>query len=132
MAQKAFCVANHATAPSSNARDRAAGIVVPFRQKLLPHHRHYLAKWLAASEKMGILDASIEAAPEQRTDDANLVVIWVRENTDPAYIISLSGPEWILTDCLRDNELGRYRNLSEALHTIRPVLPLHQTDTATC
>ncbi|MCQ0041173.1 MULTISPECIES: hypothetical protein [Acetobacteraceae] len=125
MAQKAFRVAEHATAPSSSAREHAGGVVVPFRQKLLSHHRHYLATWLIASEKMGILDASIESSPDQQTADPSLVVIWVRENADPAYLISLRGPYWVLTDCLRDNELGRYRTFSEALHTIRPVLPLH-------
>lgn len=130
MAQKAFRVAEQATIPASN-RD-TTGIVIPFRQKLLPRHRHYLAQWLAASERMGILDASIEASPEQTDTTPSLVVVWVRESADPAYIISINGPQWVLTDCLRNNELGRYTDLAEALHTIRPVLPLQQDSAASC
>lgn len=130
MAQKAFRVADQATVPAPN-RD-TTGIVIPFRQKLLPRHRRYLAQWLAASERMGILDASIEAAPDQTDTTPSLVVVWVRENANPAYIISLNGPQWVLTDCLRENELGRYSDLSEALHTIRPVLPLQQNSAASC
>lgn len=132
MAQKAFRVADQATVPSSSTQGSKAGVVIPFRQKLLPRHHRYLAQWLAASERMGILDASIEKNSEASTTESHLVVVWVRENADPAYIISLNGPQWVLTDCLRGNELGRYRDLSEALHTIRPVLPLHQADMVSC
>lgn len=132
MAQKAFRVADHATVPSSSTRNDRTGTVIPFRQKLLPRHHRYLAQWFAASERMGILDVAIENAPEPSAADSHLVVVWVRENANPAYVISLHGPQWVLTDCLRDNELGRYGDLSEALHTIRPVLPLHQTGVASC
>ncbi|MCX5615836.1 hypothetical protein NQF87_02415 [Bombella sp. TMW 2.2559] len=130
MAQKAFRVADQTTVSSSSTQGSKAGTVIPFRQKLLPRHHRHLAQWLAASERMGILDASIETASESTGTESYLVVVWVRENADPAYIISLNGPQWVLTDCLRDNELGRYRDLSEALHTIRPVLPLHRPEIA--
>lgn len=132
MAQKAIRVAGQATVPSPSTQGSKAGIVIPFRQKLLPRHHRYLAQWLAASERMGILDASIEKNSEASATASHLVVVWVRENADPAYIISLNGPQWVLTDCLRGSELGRYRDLSEALHTIRPVLPLHQADMVSC
>lgn len=123
MTQKAFRVVNHAQLPS--VKTPATGTVVPFRQKLLPRHQQYLAQWLQASEKMGILDASIENNPlsSKSAHNDQIVVIWVRENADPAYIIRPQGHVWCLIDCLRDNELGRFTSLSMALYTIRPVLP---------
>ncbi|PHI95315.1 hypothetical protein BG621_05940 [Parasaccharibacter apium] len=127
MAQKAFRVADRAAASSSSQQGPAT--IIPFRQKLLPHHRRYLAHWLTASQPMGILDASIESTQDSPSP---LIVIWVRENADPAYLIRLEGPQWVLMDCLREHELGRYTDLSAALHTIRPVLPLSPEHTASC
>lgn len=127
MAQKAFRVADCAATASSSQQGSA--IVIPFRQKLLPRHRHYLAEWLTASEPMGILDAAIETI---ENEPSPLIVIWVRENADPAYVIRLDGPQWVLVDCLRENELGRYKDLASALHTVRPVLPLPAEHAASC
>ncbi|MCX5619279.1 MULTISPECIES: hypothetical protein [Bombella] len=127
MAQKAFRVADRAATASS--AQQGSAIIIPFRQKILPRHHHYLAQWLTASEPMGILDASIETMVEEPSP---LIVIWVRENADPAYLIRLEGPQWVLMDCLREHELGRYTDLSAALHTIRPVLPLSPEHTASC
>lgn len=127
MAQKAFRVADRAAASSSSQQGPAT--IIPFRQKLLPHHRRYLAHWLTASQPMGILDASIESTQDSPSP---LIVIWVRENADPAYLIRLDGHQWVLIDCLREHELGRYKNLNMALHTIRPVLPLPEEAAASC
>ncbi|QHI96386.1 hypothetical protein GT348_04605 [Aristophania vespae] len=95
--------------------------IVPFRQKILPRHKDYLSQWLEAGLTMGLLDALIDPLSPK----ADHILIWVRENTEPAYAVSPLGGKWVLTDRLNEYELGRFSSLDKALNKIRPVLPLH-------
>jgi hypothetical protein len=91
------------------------------RQRLLAHHRTVLNRWLAAGRRMGLCDASVcLAGPGQSEPDH--VVVWVRENPDPAYIITADGMSWRVTDCIRGETLARHASFEAALHFIRPVL----------
>jgi len=88
---------------------------------VLPRHREYLMRWLDAGTRMGLCDADVcrdeDTAAEQ-------ILVWVRENADPAYLVRPEGMRWVLTDHLRDHRLGTFENLESALQAIRPVLPL--------
>lgn len=105
--------------------------VVPLRLGLLPRHREHLSQWLEAGQRMGICDADItlDQLPGQFEAVAH-VLIWVRENPDPAYMIRPKGMRWVLIDQLREHTLGIYATFEQALHTIRPVLPLKKTAAA--
>lgn len=94
--------------------------VIPLRQKILPHHKNYLAQWLEAGLPMGLLDALVESVSPHKEQ----ITIWVRENAEPAYIICPSGGHWVLKDHLHEHELGRFASLDKALNKVRPVLPL--------
>ena len=50
------------------------------------------------------------------------VLVWVRENPDPAYMVTPAGSNWTVTDCVRQQVLGQLRTFEEALEFIRPVL----------
>ncbi len=99
--------------------------VVVLRQRLLAHHRAVLKRWLDAGRCMGLCDASVcQAAPGRA--DPDTVVVWVRENPNPAYTIVPEGMNWRVTDCIRGQVLGRHASFEAALHFIRPVLKLHE------
>ena len=102
--------------------------VVLLRQGLLPRHREYLSRWLDAGLRMGLFDAEVTTSERVIDMDGNApvdhVLVWVRENPDPAYMLRPQGLRWILIDQLRNHELGSYASFELALHTIRPVLPL--------
>ncbi|GAJ28775.1 hypothetical protein [Acidomonas methanolica] len=115
---------------SYNAACRSRN-VVPFRLGILPRHREYLSRWLDAGQCMGIFDADIAITRLRDTSEVlDHVLIWVRENADPAYMIRPQGTHWVLIDQIRGNALGSYRSFELALHTIRPVLPLNETAAA--
>ena len=100
------------------------GNVVEFRLSILPRHLTLLAKWLRAGRCMGLCDASL-CQPGPEGEKAPYILVWVRENADPAYMISVQGMRWAVTDHLRQNTLVRVSTFEEALHFIRPVLPLN-------
>jgi hypothetical protein len=98
--------------------------VVVLRQRLLAHHRTVLNRWLEAGRRMGLCDASIcRAGPGHAEPDH--VVVWVRENPDPAYVIAAEGMSWRVTDCIHGRILAYHASFEAALHFIRPVLDLH-------
>lgn len=108
---------------------RSNGTVVPLRQGLLPRHREYLCRWVEAGQRMGVFDAEITPASQDAinfdgTAPVDHVLVWVRENPDPAYMLRPHGMRWKLIDQIRDHELGSYASFELALNTIRPVLPL--------
>lgn len=122
MAQKAF-LDTHALATS---RQTSTCKVIPLRQRILQRHREYLMRWLKAGEAMGLLDAAVDTLSSSPVsyEVAEQVLIWVRENAEPAYIVRPEGRGWVLIDHLCDREIGRYVSFAAALRTIRPVLPI--------
>ena len=74
---------------------------------------------------MGLCDAST-FVPERSTahgqPTTEYVLVWVRENIDPAYLIRPERIGWVVVDAVRDHELGRTRSFDAALQLIRPVL----------
>ena len=104
---------------------RAAN-VIEFHMRVLPRHVAILTRWLQAGRTMGLCDAS--AFQSGRGDlgsvepNTDYVLIWVRENADPAYMVTPAGSHWTVSDCVRQQVLGRLRSFEEALNFIRPVL----------
>lgn len=99
--------------------------VVPLRQRIMPSHTALLARWVEAGRRMGICDASM-FVPHGETvgfDQANYVLVWVRENIDPAYMIVPEGNGWMVVDAVRQQNLVRVRSFAAALNFVRPVLP---------
>lgn len=86
-------------------------------------HTALLARWLAAGLCMGLCDAHAYS-PKGRERGRDYVLVWVRENPDPAYMIQAAGASWVITDLVRDQILDRKPSFAAALHFIRPVLPL--------
>lgn len=101
--------------------------IVPLRQGVLPRHREYLSRWLEAGLRMGLFDAEITTTAHQADaqDSAAIehILVWVRENPQPAYMLRPQGMNWVLIDQLREHKLGSYSSFEVALNTIRPVLP---------
>nr|WP_294916180.1 hypothetical protein [uncultured Neokomagataea sp.] len=100
--------------------------IVPLRQGVLPRHREYLSRWLEAGLRMGLFDAEITTTHQDDTrDNAAIehILVWVRENPQPAYMLRPQGMSWVLIDQLREHKLGSYSSFEVALNTIRPVLP---------
>jgi hypothetical protein len=102
----------------------AARNVVVLRQRILANHHEVLARWLEAGRCMGLCDASVFLASAGRCDP-DYVLVWVRENPDPAYMITSEGMRWRVTDCIRGEALDSHTSFEAALHYIRPVLNLH-------
>ena len=97
--------------------------IVPLRLRFLPRHREYLMRWLQAGSAMGLCD--VDVSPRTPTDTAvalEHVLVWVRENADPAYMIRPEGMRWLVIDHLRCRKLGSFASFEAALHCIRPVL----------
>jgi hypothetical protein len=107
-------------APAFAAEPVMAANVIPLRQRVTARHNALLARWLAAGERMGLCDAQAfrQDAPRQ----GDYVLVWVRENPSPAYMVEPVGMRWVVTDLLRDQELARLSSFAVALNFIRPVL----------
>ena len=97
--------------------------VILLRQRVLPAHSAILARWIEAGRRMGLCDASA-FTPNADTGANSYVLVWVRENIDPAYMIVPEGTEWVVVDAVRQQNLVRVRSFLAALNFIRPVLPL--------
>jgi hypothetical protein len=85
-------------------------------------HRVYVARWLAAGTRMGLHDAQLCSVDLDGRPTERHVVIWVRENADPAYAVMPRGMQWQVLDCIHRHPLGLFPNLEAALNFIRPVL----------
>lgn len=105
--------------------------VVPFRQAVLPRHREYLSRWLNADLCMGLCDADIFVSDgDTGAVGSEMVLVWVRESADPAYIIRPEGLRWVVVDAIRDYELSRQTSFEHALNFVRPVLPVQGSTVA--
>ncbi|MBN9511112.1 MAG: hypothetical protein J0I21_18650 [Alphaproteobacteria bacterium] len=82
-----------------------------------------LGRWLNSGRRMGLCDAS--AFPGDRGSGGHeYVLVWVRENPDPAYMIQPEGRTWVVRDAVRAHNLAHVSSFAAALHFIRPVLSL--------
>jgi hypothetical protein len=102
--------------------------VVPMRLRLLPRHREYLMRWLEAGAAMGLCDADTSSGDGHEPNEH--VLVWVRENADPAYMIRAEGLRWQLIDQVRNHRLGSFPSFEGALYAIRPVLACGATAAA--
>ncbi len=103
--------------------DDAATNVVVLHPRITSRHTTLLARWLEAGRRMGLCDASA-FFPDRGERQRDYVLVWVRENPDPAYMIQFEGGNWAVTDAVRERELSRLPSFAAALQFIRPVLPL--------
>ena len=97
--------------------------VVVLHPRITPRQTALLARWLEAGRRMGLCDASA-FFPDRGERQRDYVLVWVRENPDPAYMIRFEAGNWVVTDAVRERELTRLSSFAAALHFIRPVLPL--------
>ena len=91
-----------------------------------------LAQWFANTERTG--DRAVAAAyvSERSHDDPrlrNMIVIAEQTRTDISYLIRRPSGEtaWVVVCGRTGCDLGRFRTLPEALHTIRPNRPMPDT-----
>lgn len=95
--------------------------VVELHPRITARHRELLARWVKAGQRMGLCDASAfsdGAKPGHR----HYILVWVRENPDPAYLLAPITAGWIVEDALRGRRLALLNTLEDALQFIRPVL----------
>jgi hypothetical protein len=97
--------------------------VLVLHPRITPRHTALLARWLEAGRRMGLCDASA-FFPDRTERKREYILVWVRENPDPAYMIQSEGMAWVVTDAVREWQLARLPSFLEALQFIRPVLPL--------
>ena len=102
--------------------------MIDLQTRVLPRHVAVLMRWLEAGRCMGLCDASAIQSRRNRLDGiepgTDYVLVWVRENPDPAYMIMPGGTYWTVSDCVRQKVLGKLNTFDEALYFIRPVLPV--------
>ena len=81
---------------------------------------------------MGLCDVDVapRAAAQRDTAMIEHVLVWVRENADPAYMIRPEGMRWQVIDHVRSHKLGNFPSFEAALHCIRPVLTTDATAAA--
>ncbi len=103
--------------------DSATTNVIVLHPRITPRHTALLARWLEAGRRMGLCDASA-FSPDRGERQRDYVLVWVRENPDPAYMIRCEGGTWSVTDAVRERELARLPSFAAALQFIRPVLSL--------
>jgi hypothetical protein len=98
--------------------------VVLLHPRVMPRHTALLARWLAAGQRMGLCNAQAFYPGKSEPHQRDYVLVWVRENADPAYMVHPEGAGWVVTDMVRQMVLARMSNFAAALNFIRPVLPL--------
>jgi hypothetical protein len=96
--------------------------VIRLALRVTPGDIRLLERWVSAGGPMGLCDAMAypPSGDGPRTDH---VLVWVRENPNPAYMVTPDGFAWCVTDCVRNEVLARLRSFEAALNFIRPVLP---------
>ncbi|MCT6879317.1 MAG: hypothetical protein ACRCVY_04795 [Commensalibacter sp.] len=94
--------------------------IIPFRGCFLPYHHTYLKRWFEASVRMGICDIEVRKGDSKISVDH--ILIWVRENANPAYIVRPLDHKWEVFDYIQKKRLGVYSIFEQALNSIRPVL----------
>jgi hypothetical protein len=106
--------------------------VISLRLCFLPRHHEHLMRWLQAGASMGLCDADVSPRAVGQDDGVMLehVLVWVRENADPAYMIRPEGMRWLVIDHVRNHKLGSFSSFEAALHCIRPVLSVGATAAA--
>ena len=83
--------------------------VICFHYRITERHRAYLMSWLKAGQRMGLHDADIAPpVPLDPKQHAGYVLIWVRENPDPAYRVVPEARTWTVIDELRNHRLGKF------------------------
>lgn len=97
--------------------------VTVLHPRITPRHTALLARWVAAGQRMGLCDAHAYS-PKRNERGLDYVLVWVRENPDPAYMVQSQGSQWVVTDLVRQQALGSQPSFAAALNFIRPVLPL--------
>jgi hypothetical protein len=97
--------------------------VLDLHMRVLPRHMQSVSRWLDAGRHMGLCDAESYGVDAERPGRGEYVLVWVRENANPAYMIAPEGMHWTVKDCIRDQMLARVRSFEAALQLIRPVLP---------
>lgn len=112
--------------PPEPARPSKGDNVVDLQLRILPRHVSTLTLWLQAGRCMGLCDASAIQSRRGQIEGVepgtDYVLVWVRENPDPAYMITPTGTHWVVSDCVRQQALGQLRTFEDALEFIRPVL----------
>jgi hypothetical protein len=96
--------------------------VIDLKMRVLDRHMETLTRWLDAGRAMGLCDAASYGPDKTEGAGTDYVLIWVRENPNPAYMVAPEGMHWTITDCIRSQMLARVRSFEEALTLIRPVL----------
>jgi hypothetical protein len=99
--------------------------VIDLKMRVLDRHMETLTRWLDAGRTMGLCDAASYGPETKGGAGTDYVLIWVRENANPAYMVAPEGMHWTITDCIRNQMLARVRTFEEALTLIRPVLVGH-------
>src|SRR5260370_13394892 len=94
--------------------------VVPFRLRVTKRHHSNLLRWLEGGTRMGLHDAEVSYRTPDGERHDGYVLIWVRENPDPAYRVVPVGTQWSVIDHLRNRTLRRFATFEAALHFIRP------------
>jgi hypothetical protein len=97
--------------------------VITLHPRITQKHTALLARWLSAGQKMGLCDAHAYS-PKRNERGRDHVLVWVRENPDPAYMIQAEGQVWVITDLVRKQVLVSKPSFAAALYFIRPVLSL--------
>lgn len=107
--------------------DSASGAtlnVIPLRHGITDRDIEYLDHWMRAGQRMGLHDSQVCHGRGGGEPQGDYIVLWVRENADPAYIIAAEGLTWKVADMIRGICLGSFRTIGAALHFIRPVLQI--------
>ena len=113
---------NSSASPPAAAGPETSNLVT-LHPRITQKHTALLARWLAAGQKMGLCDAHAYS-PKRNERGRDYVLVWVRENPDPAYMIQAEANVWIITDLVRQQVLVNKPSFAAALYFIRPVLPL--------
>lgn len=109
-------------APPADAPPASSNVTV-LHPRITARHTALLARWLAAGQRMGLCDAHAYS-PKRNERGLDYVLVWVRENPDPAYMVQSHGHAWVVTDLVRQQALASQPSFAAALNFIRPVLPL--------
>jgi len=93
----------------------AAENVVSLHLRVLPRHLDEASSWVRAGSRMGLLDVAITEDVQQA------LVVWVRESSEPAYLVTPVRMDWVVTDYTSGRKLGAFRQFAQALRCIRPI-----------
>ena len=112
--------ASQTAASAGTVAKQPSNVIVQLHQRILPRHQALLARWIDAGRVDGTvrrLGVHADRVPPSAAEPGltDYVLVWVRENIDPAYMVVPDRTGWLIVDAVRQQQLARVAHVRRGI-----------------